>query len=326
MRRDLRAIVVVLLALGCATRPAGLPAPRESGELVLWEVRSGSHARGRAWLLGSVHAASRDLALDPAIDRAFESSEALVVETDIASEQGDPVAFVQQTVQLATLPQGRTLDQVLPKPTYDRLADFMHERGQPLELYRRYEPWLILTMVTAYLFAEAGLPFEGGVDHRLVARADREAKPIVALETPTFQLTLLDSLPLDVQARMLGEVLAKQKETRADTEQLVEAWRLGDLAAIEARTGVGADAEPELRTFHEKVYVARNRAMAARIDAMLREPRTWLVVVGAGHVVGAEGIPALLAARGHELHRMPKTPPSEAPRPQATPPAPAPAP
>jgi hypothetical protein len=311
-------LALLLLAAACASRPGAPRAPRETGLLVLWEIQSAANPRGRAFLLGSVHAARADFALDPAIERAYDAADALVLEADITSESADAFGFVQRTIAMASLPEGQTLDQVLPRPTYERLGEFLRERGQPLEPYRRFEPWLLMTMVSSYIFAEAGLPAEGGVDLRLSTRAQEQKKPILALETPEFQLSLFDALPLDLQARMLGEMLDHEEDMRSLSTRLFAAWERGDLDVIEAETAPAKDAPP-LREFHERVYVARNQAMAQRIDALLREEKTWLVVVGAGHVVGAQGIPTLLARSGHRIARVPKTPAVSAPGPAGSP-------
>jgi uncharacterized protein YbaP (TraB family) len=308
----LRSFALLALGLACA---CATPAPRSEG-LVFWQVESASRTGGRAWLLGSVHAGSPDLEFDPAVESAFAASEALVIEADItASQKGDGFGFVQRLLAMATLPEGETLDQLLPPPTWERLGSFLRERGQPVEPMRRFEPWLVMTMVTSYLFAEAGLPAEGGVDLRFVARAEGHL-PIVALETPEFQLSLLDALPIDVQARMLTEVLDHQSATAAHSAKLFEAWRAGDLDVIEAEVLGPGRSDPKLRDFHDRVYLERNRAMAARIDELLREEKTWFVVVGAGHMVGDEGIPTLLERRGHRVTRVPKT---AAPAPAPTP-------
>jgi uncharacterized protein YbaP (TraB family) len=315
LRLGVPALLVLLLS-ACAAPPSAPRAPHDSGALVFWEVESGSRAGGRAFLLGSVHAGTPDLAFDPAIERAFGASQSLVIEADIAASQGeDAFGFVQRLLAMATLPEGETLDQLLPPPSWEQLGDFLRERGQPVEPVRRFEPWLVMTMVTSYLFAEAGLPAEGGVDLRFVARAEGRM-PIVALETPEFQLSLLDSLPLEVQARMLAEVLARQGETAAYSTRIFDAWRLGDLDAIEAETLAPGRGDPKLREFHERVFLERNRTMAERIDGLLAEEKTWFVVVGAGHMVGDEGIPSLLARRGHRVARVPKTAAAPAPAPE----------
>jgi uncharacterized protein len=306
LRALLAASALVVLAAACATRGGAPPrAAKETGDLVFWQVESRSRPGTRAWLLGSVHAGTPDLVFDPAIESAFAGSDALVIESDITSLGPDGKGFVERMLKQATLPEGQTLDQLLPKPTWDELAEFLNQRGQSAEGYRHYEPWLVMTMVTSYLYAEAGLPAEGGVDLRFTSRAEGRM-PIVALETPEFQLGLLDSLPVETQIAMLGQVLERQDETRREALRVYDAWRLGDLEAIESATTEGMD-EAELRDFHEKLYLKRNQNMAARLDALLAEPRTWFVVVGAGHMVGPDGIPALLAGRGHRVTRVAKT-------------------
>ena len=320
-----RALLALLLlaAASCATPPAPRPTPKETGQLVFWEIE-GAHARGgRAWLLGSVHAGTPDLVFDPAIERAFAGSEALVIEADITAIGGDGRGFVEAMLQQATLPEGKTLDQLMTKPAWNQLSEFLRERGQSPEALRRFEPWLVMTMVTAYYFAEAGLPPSGGVDLRFTTLAEQRKIPIVPLETPEFQLSLLDSLPLDTQSAMLEEMLEHQSETRAEALRVYDAWVYGDLDAIETSTTAGVEEDARLRDFHESVYVKRNRNMAEHIDELLAQPRTWFVVLGAGHMVGADGIPNLLAARGHRVTRIPKSAPAGAP---ATPnPAPPPA-
>ena len=63
--------------------------------------------------------------------------------------------------------------------------------------------------------------------------------------------------------------------------------------------------------------------MAQRLDELLKEERVWFVVLGAGHMVGDEGIPALLAGRGHRVSRVAKSAVPVAPDAPA-PPSPAP--
>ncbi len=320
LRPRRRWLLALVAALACATRPpAAPPAPKDTGQLAFWQVESASQPGGRAWLLGSVHAGTPDLQFDPAVEGAFEVSDALVIEADITAIGGDGFGFVERTLQTAALPEGQTLDQVLPPPTWEKLGAFLRARGQPVEAYRRFEPWLVMTVVTSFLFAEAGLPAEGGVDLRLATRAEGKI-PIVPLESPEFQISLLDALPLEVQAGMLDQVLSQQAQTRAASQRTFEAWRLGDLATIESELTAPGREDAELRAFHERVYLARNRAMAERLDELLREPKTWFVVVGVGHMVGAEGIPKLLEARGHRVSRIART---AAPTPPAEPAAPA---
>jgi uncharacterized protein YbaP (TraB family) len=304
---------LLLVAVSCATPPAPPPAPKETGQLVFWEIEGAHPGGGRAWLLGSVHAGTPNLVFDPAIERAFTGSEALVIEADITAVGADGRGFVEAMLKQATLPEGKTLDQLLTKPAWNQLAEFLRARGQSPDALRRFEPWLVMTMVTAYYFAESGLPPSGGVDLRFTAAAEKRKIPIVPLETPEFQLSLLDSLPLDTQSAMLEQLLEHEAESRAEAMRVYEAWVQGDLDTIEHTTTSGIDEDAKLREFHERVYVKRNRNMAEHIDELLVQPRTWFIVLGAGHMVGADGIPTLLAARGHRVTRVPKSAPPAAP-------------
>jgi uncharacterized protein YbaP (TraB family) len=307
-------LACLLLAIAaCTTPPAPPPEPKETGQLVFWEIQGAHPGGGRGWLLGSVHAGTPDLVFDPAIERAFAGSEALVIEADATAIGADGRGFVEAMLKQATLPEGKTLDQILTKPAWDQLSTFLRERGQSPEALRRFEPWLVMTMVTAYYFAESGLPPAGGVDLRFTTQAEGRKIPIVPLETPEFQIALLDSLPLDTQAAMLEQLLEHEAESRTEALRIYDAWVQGDLDAIERTTTAGVEDDAKLREFHERVYVKRNQNMAEHIDELLAQPRTWFIVLGAGHMVGKEGIPTLLAARGHRVTRISKSAPAAPP-------------
>ena len=55
------------------------------------------------------------------------------------------------------------------------------------------------------------------------------------------------------------------------------------------------------------MYLARNRNMARGIAGLIDQGGEWFVVIGAAHMVGTEGIPALLAKRGYLVRQIEKT-------------------
>jgi hypothetical protein len=48
----------------------------------------------------------------------------------------------------------------------------------------------------------------------------------------------------------------------------------------------------------------RNARWVTRLSAMLAQHRTYFVTVGAGHIAGPRGLPALLAARGYRVEQI----------------------
>lgn len=269
-------------------------------------MESGSPDGGRAHLLGSIHLAREDLRFDPAVEAAFASSGALVVELDLRDlGPADSGALVLQHGQL---PADQNLDELVSEAAWSEFAALLAEHGQNAELYRGFEPWVAMLVASALLASEKELSEESGVDRSFLERVgDRE---VIALETPELQLSLFDQLPLDQQVLLLEAVVTEADDSRDALGQLYEAWRLGD-AEFLASIALEDDGDPALAALQERMYADRNRSMTERIDALLREggdQGRYFVVVGAGHMVGDSGIPALLRERGHRVRRIERSP------------------
>jgi uncharacterized protein len=289
------------LLLACATAPK-LPEPRWSDHLVFWEVRPEA-SPGRAWLLGSVHMAREDPEFDPAVDRAFEASDALVLEVDPAVAE-DPLAMARLFVELALLEEGLTLADVLSEEGYARLEAAFEEQGHELFALERMKPWMIMLMWVNERMAAAGYAPEKGVDFHFQERA-ADRLPILALESAEEQLGSLDGMPYPLQERLLLEALDDEGE---HTDLLFAAWHAGDLELLEALVLPDLEGDPELEVAYEAVFFQRNRVMAERLTGLLADGGAYFVVVGAGHMVGPQGIPALLEEGGFDVRRVPRTP------------------
>jgi uncharacterized protein YbaP (TraB family) len=122
------------------------------------------------------------------------------------------------------------------------------------------------------------------------------------LEGARGQLAIFDRLPEGAQRAMLAAVVRESERVRQDPARLQRIWLAGDAAAIEASTREGFLADPALR---EALLTARNRRWAAALSTALTERPRPLIAVGAAHLVGAEGLVALLEAKGYRLRRIP---------------------
>ena len=135
-----------------------------------------------------------------------------------------------------------------------------------------------------------------GIDRAVEALA--EGRPVIELEGTRRQLLLFDTLPEQEQRDLLAAVVANPA---TGTQSPAEAWRRGDMAAIEHETRRGLLADPELR---EVLFTARNRAWTRLIQAMILSRQRPFVAVGGAHMAGEEGLPALLAAKGFTVTRV----------------------
>ncbi len=290
-------LLAASLALACASLA---PGPADTGRIFAWEVAPEASGAGGAFLLGSVHVAKEDLRFDPAVDAAFEEAEVVVVEVDLGALTPDETAAL--LVETGRLAEGGDLKELVEEATWEQFDALLQENGQSAEGYRVFEPWVAMLAVSAILAQERELSGEAGVDRHFLERRSL-GQELIALETLAFQLSLFDETPLEQQLAMLGALVAEAGESGDTIETLYAAWERGDTRAVEEIVFVAQD-DPRLADFQERLFERRNHSMAERLDALLDDGRRYFVVVGAGHLVGETGIPALLEARGHGVRQI----------------------
>jgi len=295
------------LAGGCAGRGGAVGRLDDLGSTgampVFWRVDS---ARGaQLYVLGALHlgpAGGWDY--PPAIDRAFADASALVVEVD--PDDVDDRSRQLLLARYGLLPPGVRLRDRLSPGTWTVLSDWVERSGLPVDAVDRMQPWLASNMLVLDASHRLGWSPRGGVEIGLIARADERS--VVPLETAEYQMAVMAGQPPALQDRMLRDSLDRFDAVEEYLSRLVAAWRVGDAEALEALTYAGYHDDPALAPFYEAVFFRRNQEMAARLrvllDADQHRGETVFVAIGAGHLVGPRGIPAILAGWGYPVERL----------------------
>jgi uncharacterized protein len=263
----------------------------------LWKATKGS---GTLYLVGSVHLLTKDYyPLNPALDAAFKDSSLLVEEIDL----GEMMATENQMQMLMSgmLPAGQTLDKVVSPATMAAVAKRVEALGLPLEPLKRFKPWMLSLTLLGMEWQKAGFEAELGLDKHFYDRARAEKKPVQGLETVAFQISRFDEMTMEEQDRLLTETLNELDTQKSAVTDLADAWRAGDAQAVEKI--VLLDLKSDLRLY-DRMLVSRNRDWLPKLEAIAAKGTRAFVVVGAAHVVGPDGLVAMLKARGYTVEQL----------------------
>lgn len=285
----LRALFAALLAaLAAACAPEPVPA-----DPALWEVTGPDGEHG--WLFGTVHSLERPARWRTAeVDRALSRADTVVVEiADLADGSGMADTFAR----LSRTPGQPPLSRRLRPELRPRLAQVLADTKLSDDGFPDTETW-----GAALTLAQAGggdLKAKYGIDRAVIEVAG--SRRIVELEGVAGQLAIFDTLPEAEQRDLLAAIVSDAGALETESGGLADAWLAGDMERIERETNRGLLADPELR---DALYVKRNEAWKGRIVALLHSGARPFVAVGAAHMAGPEGLPALLEAAGYRVRRV----------------------
>ncbi|MBT9567620.1 MAG: TraB/GumN family protein [Thiobacillus sp.] len=309
---NLLAPPLVAADAGQATpRPADQPAPTPDATLeamksapprgLLYTVSKGPR---RAYLFGTIHVGKADFfPLDWTTTQALAQSSALAVELD--AMQADRISAALQ--RYAVLPKPKTLATELPPDLLRRLNAQLDAFRMPRDSVQGLKPWMATLSLSLGAYQHYGYSFEYASDLYLTALAKGLAKPVVELEGAEEQFGIFDRLSRPDQLTFLSESLTylENGQMPADLQSIIGAWLGNDAAALQNAVAKSYRDHPRSsRWIKPKLFTDRNVRMVDKIDRMLAQGESPFVAVGALHLVGTDGLPALLRKRGYHVESV----------------------
>jgi uncharacterized protein len=273
------------------------PATGAQEKSFLWKVGA---EKGSLYILGSIHFLKKEnYPLKRTIEEAFAGAQKLLLEIDLKS--ADPATIQRVTLEKGMNRDGTTLQQKVSPETYSLAEQRAKELGIDIRALSPFKPWLVALTMTALQLQKLGFEANFGVDRYLADRGAKAGKAMNGLETVGFQIGLIDQLsPLD-QESMLRQSLKEMDIVDRNLERIVRSWSTGDTRALEELLLSGMRDYPQV---HQMIIVDRNRRWLPEIEKALSQGESTLVVVGAAHLVGKDGILELLKARGYSLEQL----------------------
>lgn len=285
---DLRMGAMLVAALALLSGTAG-------AEPALWKVTGG---KSTVYLFGSVHLLPEGgFTVRGDLEDALEDADRVCLEIDPGAT--DEAATASVTLARAVDPDGRDLFELLGDDA-DRVREKAADAGIPLDALAMFEPWFAGMMVSVMALQSHGYDAQHGVEQVIEAAAKEAGKARCGLETLDGQLGMLDGLSADLQKEILMQSIDEASDIEAKVEPMVSAWRAGDERGLERSAEDDFDGYPELA---QVLIYDRNARWAGQVSEMLAGDEDVLLVVGAMHLVGDRGLPALLEKRGFRVER-----------------------
>ncbi len=292
--------VLATLAFGVNADAAKSPAAASPPVPLLWKV---SDADNSVYLLGSFHLLKPDdYPLSKDVDAAFADAESLVFE--MTPEEMSSPALGMQMGQAALRTDGTQLDSELPATTVALLGAWLSANGLTQEVMQTLEPWYVGLIITITEMTKLGLDPKLGLDAHLAALATEAGKPTAGLETGAQQIAFLDGMSKEEQLQFLAEALSESRDAKEETAKLHAAWRAGKADVLWQDMAV--QMKKEYPNLYQRINVARNDAWVPKIEKRLTDSGKddTLVVVGALHLLGPDGVVEKLRAKGYVVERI----------------------
>jgi uncharacterized protein len=286
--------LALLMALGMNAAYAEAPKP------MLWKV---SDADNSLYLLGSFHLLKEsDYPLAKSTDAAFEDAEQLYFE--ISAEEANNPALGQKMAQAALRTDGKTLQSSLPEKTWKQFEAYAAERKLPAANFQNFEPWFVTLMLSVMEMQKMGLNPALGLDKHFMDRAAKAGKVTKGLETGESQISMLDSMTPTEQQQQLQDMLDDSANMKKEIEQLHDTWRKGDDKTLFDEMAMEMKKQyPEL---YQSINPKRNNAWMPKLEALLKDNAKddIMVVVGALHLIGEDGVVKMLSDKGYKVERV----------------------
>jgi uncharacterized protein YbaP (TraB family) len=266
--------------------------PEGRHPLFLWHFKSPGAS---VYLAGSIHILKAGLyPLASQIEDAFAASDHLVVEVDTVNIS--PQTMQLKALQYSILPDGQTIDDVLPAGLLKRVDAYMADQGIPRTMVASLKPSIVATQIALTRMMALGYEPQAGIEQHFLGQVGN--KKILELETIDAQLELLTGASMNVQIDMLEQTLNQADEIDPMIADLIAAWLGGNTESFLKFFNDQSADTPEARMFSKRLLDDRNVKMVEKIKGYLASKGSYFVLVGSAHLAGNMGIVELLEKEG----------------------------
>ncbi len=263
----------------------------------LWKISTKTNT---IYLLGSVHVLKQDAyPLDEVIEKAYENSPRLFFEVNL--DEVNPQKLQQLTVEKGFYDNSQTVKAGLSPETYELVRKHLTEKGMNIKNFERLKPWLLAMTIEVSELQRLGFDPNLGLDKYFYEKAKKDKKKVDGFETAEYQLNVLADMPAAMQEAILLQTMKDMDEAEKEFNRIFEAWKAGNVKALDTDLLKSFQDFPEV---YKRLIADRNTNWIPKIESLIGQKENAMVIVGTAHLVGKDGILAILKQKGYQVDQL----------------------
>ena len=261
--------------------------PNADDNTLLWEI-SGNGLTTPSYLYGTFHLlCTQDVHFSISLKQAISNSSEVYLELDL-----DDPSVLLGAIMLMNMKDGKKFKDLYTAEQYKRISDYFKDSLQtPIGLFQSMKPGFLAALLYPKMMPCSNTT---SVEEEIMKLAKESNIAVKGLETMAFQASLFDSIPYEKQATELLQAIDSMEKSKVYFGLMLNAYKNQNLKEIEK---IINDPEFGVEENQDILLDKRNKNWIVQLKEIMKKNSVF-TAVGAGHLVGKNGLIALLRAEG----------------------------
>lgn len=264
---------------------------QKKGNSLLWEI-SGKGLKKPSYLFGTYHFAGKDFIDTMKVLQAkLSQADAIVGELVIDSS-------VAVKLMPHMMLKDNTLDKLLSTEQFELVNAYLKKvSGYDLKLLNAMKPVAVQMTLMQFTAPKTVSPTNPALDQYVQEYAKANQKKVIGLETVEDQAVILFGNSLERQKELLLKSVINEEKNKKEAQTLYANYIAQNLEELEKLFVKSEDYSQEEM---DQLLKNRNQKWMTQLPVLMQN-QSLFIAVGAGHLVGKDGLIKGLQAQGYTV-------------------------
>lgn len=280
---------ILFCLLSCNAQPPAVKTAKDNNTL-LWQV-TGNNLKKPSYLFGTFHLLCKnDINFSEQLKNSLKYSDKIYMELDM----DDPSVLMSGLLYM-NMKNDKKLKDLYTPQEYKKIENYFTDSlHTPMMMFQKIKPYFLVALLYPQMM-KCSAP--SGVEEELMKIAKEDKKEIKGLETMEFQASVFDSIPYEWQAKELLKNIDSFKFYKAEFDTMLNVYKNQQ---IDKMGNLFTKSEFGMEAYQDLLLNNRNKNWVGQLKKIMASESVF-VAVGAGHLIGKNGLISLLKNEGYIL-------------------------